>query len=407
MTRISFAVPTFNRAHLIAESIASIARVMTPADELIVIDDGSTDATAEVVAGCGVPHRYERQANAGKSRALNRALELARGEFFWICDDDDLMEPGSVEPMVAAVTRGDGVDWAFGRNRRFYDDGGEHRALDAGYWPDLSGGSVIRHIMEDLFVMQNATIARRSAYLALGGHAVGLPRSVDYEMALRLALSFRGRFVDHIIYSQREHGGDRGTAGERNPASKSTEVWRRYDGMIFDHLRQQLPLAFFESMFDQPNDTLRRRTALLQRACIEARHDRWSVALADLDAAFEIPEAPLGDGDIAICRRFLQAKHGLGPDHETGGDGLAQLHGQGGVRRAAVDNILRGAAWRLRSDDGEERRGIWRFMTRILGTLGAPMALARWKLAADRQPVNAAGECDPYLIPPGSIPPVG
>ena len=86
MTRISFLVPTFNRAAFLGEALGAICTQLGDDDELLVIDDGSTDATRDVVAAAGNRVRYLRQENAGKSAALNRGLAETSGEFVWICD---------------------------------------------------------------------------------------------------------------------------------------------------------------------------------------------------------------------------------------------------------------------------------------------------------------------------------
>ena len=91
MTRISFIMPTFNRADYIGESIETILTEMSADDELVVVDDGSVDHIEAAIAPYFGRLRYVRQDNAGKSVALNRGLSLTSGEYVWICADDDLL----------------------------------------------------------------------------------------------------------------------------------------------------------------------------------------------------------------------------------------------------------------------------------------------------------------------------
>ncbi|KAI9881701.1 MAG: hypothetical protein M1823_006587, partial [Watsoniomyces obsoletus] len=75
-----------------------------------------------------------------------------RGEYVWVCDDDDLLLPDAVEPLIVALASATDAAWAFGRYRRFADTVDGPVDLDHGYWPDLTTGSLVRHILEDLFV---------------------------------------------------------------------------------------------------------------------------------------------------------------------------------------------------------------------------------------------------------------
>ena len=176
-----------------------------------------------------------------------------------------------------------GAGFAFGRYTRFDDETG--RDIGVGYWPDLSCGSLVRHILEDAFVMQNAALIRRSALLAVGSFSECMQRSLDYDMFVRLACSFPATYVDMLVFDQRKHPGDRGPAAMLHRASASMEVWRAYDCSIFENLYRHAPLALFEAMFDTPSIELRTRAALLQRAVVMARHDCWELACEDFEAA--------------------------------------------------------------------------------------------------------------------------
>ncbi|MEL7517411.1 MAG: glycosyltransferase family 2 protein, partial [Pseudomonadota bacterium] len=204
MTRISFIMPTFNRADYIAQSLDAVLAQMSPDDELVVVDDGSFDGTEEAVKPYLGRLRYLRQDNAGKSVALNRAMEVTGGEYVWICDDDDLLRPGVVARMVSEIESA-GVDMVFGRYTRFRIEDGARVEMGAGYWPDLGRGSVARHILEDAFVMHNASLVRRAAYDRLGPFDPRMLRSQDYEMFVRLALRATIRFVDTVVFDQRKH----------------------------------------------------------------------------------------------------------------------------------------------------------------------------------------------------------
>jgi glycosyltransferase involved in cell wall biosynthesis len=97
---ISCIVPVYNGATYLAEAIDSIfAQSYTPV-EVLVVDDGSTDATPEVIAGYGDRIRSLRQENAGPAAARNRGLAAARGELIAFLDADDLWHPDKLRRQL-------------------------------------------------------------------------------------------------------------------------------------------------------------------------------------------------------------------------------------------------------------------------------------------------------------------
>lgn len=357
MTRITFIMPTFNRADYIAESLDSVLSQIGADDDMIIVDDGSTDSTEAAVAPYLGRVRYLKQENAGKSVALNRALAETAARYIWICDDDDLLNPGVVEPMVEKMERS-AIDVLFGRYTRFTETTGQRQDLGTGYWPDLSQGSPSRHILEDAFVMHNATLVRRDAYAELGGFDEAMLRSQDYEMFVRLAISHSIAFVDRQIFLQRKHPGHRGPAKIAHSAGASDSVWEQYDRRIFENLRDVVPPEYFTSMFDSSVAALAQRAGVLQRACILARHGLWDDALIDCLVAAEIaPEMRLHPLEIAICRRFTAGKHGFaGLLAPANASRFARLCRAGGQGRSVAAEISRGLFWRVRqADDGMRR----------------------------------------------------
>ena len=378
VTRISFLMPTFNRAHLIAESIDAVLAQMSADDELLVVDDGSTDNTPDVVGAYGPPVRYVRQPNSGKSAALNRAMALTDGQFVWICDDDDLLRPNAVNRLVHALATSS-AGFVFGKYTRFSDEAGIREELGTGYWPDLQQGSLLRHILEDAFVMQNAALVRRECYDVVGPFSEAMPRSLDYEMFVRLAACFPCDYVDALIFDQRKHDGARGPASMLHAAERSDQIWSEYDSLIFRKLRESMPLSLYENMFIATDPQLLRRAALLQRACVQARHGCWAEALTDLSAAADVaPSLPLDPGEAAICHRVLRGKHGLAKAMAPDVIGGMRALGRTGIYASAlVREIMAGTIWRLRRGTAEERSQAWAILRRVLGLAGAALTIAR------------------------------
>jgi glycosyltransferase involved in cell wall biosynthesis len=98
---ISCIVPVFNGERYLGESLDSILAQSYRPIEIIVVDDGSTDATREVVASYGDQVRYLWQPNAGPPRARNFGLLLAQGQFVAFLDADDLWQPDKLSLQMA------------------------------------------------------------------------------------------------------------------------------------------------------------------------------------------------------------------------------------------------------------------------------------------------------------------
>ena len=102
-TRISAVIPAYNAAQFVGEAIASCLHQTVPPVEIIVVDDGSTDETAEIAASFGSLVRVVSQLNAGEGAARNRGISESAGEWVAFLDADDLWEPTKLEQQLSAV----------------------------------------------------------------------------------------------------------------------------------------------------------------------------------------------------------------------------------------------------------------------------------------------------------------
>ena len=109
---VSVVIPTFNRAFQIGEAIRSVLQQTQPPSEVIVVDDGSTDDTADVCAAFGHPVRYVRQTNAGVSAARNHGARLAAGDLIAFIDSDDVWRPEKLAVQCAALAQDPGAEWS-------------------------------------------------------------------------------------------------------------------------------------------------------------------------------------------------------------------------------------------------------------------------------------------------------
>lgn len=311
MTTTTAIVPTYNRARFIEPCLNAILAQCRPASQILVIDDGSADDTAQVVTGFGSRVTLVTTENRGKSAALNLALSHAKGDYIWIIDDDDLVRPEALSALAGTLDRDAKVDMAYGRHDRFRIDEktGTKTSLGSGYWTRCPSERFLTSTMEDFFAHQPGMLVRKSLYDAVGGFDETLTRSVDYEMLIRLARAGRAEEVPQIVFDQRIHDGDRGPFACRIDARQRDENWVENDKRIFERVYRQYPLDAYLPTGESASAPLSKRQALLQRATIMARKKLWTKATADWAMAAQFPGA-LTDEEIAIIRRATGSKYG-------------------------------------------------------------------------------------------------
>jgi glycosyltransferase involved in cell wall biosynthesis len=193
---VSILVPLYNKAPYVEETIRSALSQTYPSIEVIVIDDGSTDGSADVVAAIEDPRlQLIRRENRGANATRNELLELAQGEFIQYLDADDLIDATKTERQMAVFT--DEVDAVACRVRRDGRPGDLMPRLDE----DDLVGFLAHHGLITVAPLYRAEHLRR-----IGGWRVDLAASQEYELHLRLAL--RGawrtvRLVDEPLASYR------------------------------------------------------------------------------------------------------------------------------------------------------------------------------------------------------------
>ncbi len=155
---VSVIVPVHQGERYLAEAVASVlAQTYTPV-ELIVVDDGSTDRSADIARGFGPVVRYVYQANAGQSAARNHGVRLARGPLLAFLDDDDYWSPGKLALQVAALASDPSLEAVFGLVRQFVSpDLAPEAAARVRYHAEVMPGQV-----------PGAMLIRREAFARVG-----------------------------------------------------------------------------------------------------------------------------------------------------------------------------------------------------------------------------------------------
>jgi glycosyltransferase involved in cell wall biosynthesis len=210
VAEISVVMTAHNEEAVIGDAVRSILAQTLADFELLVVDDGSTDRTAEIVQRFGDPRvRVLRQPNAGQPRAMNRAIAEARGRLVARHDADDLSLPRRFErqvafldshPQVALVGTGAVLRDAAGRDRVF-------RAAE-------SAEEIRRALAWGNPIVHTSVMMRRAALERVGLYAD--MQFEDYDLWIRMAETFLLANIPDPLVVRRVREGSRGRAGRRS-----------------------------------------------------------------------------------------------------------------------------------------------------------------------------------------------
>ena len=189
---VSVVVPLYNKAPHVEAALRSILAQSFTDFEVIVVDDGSTDGGAEIVAGITDPRlRLLRQDNAGAGAARNAGIAAARGRWVAFLDADDLWYPDKLARQLAALARSPELVWAAGAFMRIVDNQPTQppRVLDESWFADEE---VIRDALLILAggrpIWTGTVMVRRDVLLELGGFDPTLRTGQDTLLWVRLAI---------------------------------------------------------------------------------------------------------------------------------------------------------------------------------------------------------------------------
>ena len=204
---ISVIIPTFNCERFVAGAIESALGQSVRPDEVVVIDDGSTDDTAAVIREFGEKVRYIKQSNAGVSAARNRGVAESGGEFIAFLDADDTWEPTKLEKQLAIFESDAEIGLVHSGLREFESETGE----TVGFRVHGKEGWVA----DDLLLWEEpvvngpgcSIVVRRSAFDTVNGFDPAIKVGEDWDLCYRIARKYKVGFVREPLVNYRLHSG--------------------------------------------------------------------------------------------------------------------------------------------------------------------------------------------------------
>lgn len=238
--RVSVIIPTFNRAERVQRAVASVVAQSRPPDEIILVDDGSTDATEEIITRNYPQIRYIRQENRGISAARNFGIQNASGNWIAFLDADDEWLPRKLEKQILALKQNLAyrvchTDEIWIRSGKRANPKKIHQKF---------GGEIFEKCLPRCVISPSSVIIHKQVFDQVGLFDPTLPVCEDYDLWLRVCSRFAVLYVDEPLIIK--YGGH------------SDQLSRKYWGM--DRFR----IAALEKIIDEGRLDRTQKTAAFQ-----------------------------------------------------------------------------------------------------------------------------------------------
>lgn len=243
---ISVIIPCYNSASYIKDAIASALNQTYPHIEVIVIDDGSTDGSIDILHLFGDRIHWQTQPNQGAPTARNRGLELAQGDYIKFLDADDVLLPNCLERQIEQSQAIPNDKKAIVYGEAAWVD--QHRQPLSGYSlrPRQPEEDIITHILSSC-PLTSCPLHKREYLLEVNGFDPSLPRGQEHDLHLRLALAgVEFIYYPNIVYEYRNDvNGDRisSQAFSKKGALVQYDILQKQQALVEAKLGQPLPLA--------------------------------------------------------------------------------------------------------------------------------------------------------------------
>lgn len=195
---ISIITPTYNREAFLPAAIESVLAQSYKEFELIIVDDGSTDNSRELIntyAEKDSRVRYLYQENQRQSVARNYALSIAKGDFICFLDSDNYWPHDKLEKSLKAFEQYPDADIVYGDCITIDEQGSElHRNNMCRY-----SGKIAALLLKDNFVSMNTTMTRRKCFNEMGGMSGKRRVADDYDLWLKFSARYRFQYIPEFL----------------------------------------------------------------------------------------------------------------------------------------------------------------------------------------------------------------
>jgi len=212
---LSFVIPAHNEEALLGDTLRALraaAEAVAVPFEVIVVDDGSTDGTEQLLEDYDGRIRVFRQENRGPSAARNTGIRHARGRWVAFQDSDDISAPDHLEILYGFAEKHPGCGLVFANGG--YLEGPEHsRETIVPKKKSLrlaAKGVMLRDLFDKSIFRLQASMIAKSSLEALGGFDETIRIGEDLDLVMRIWMKYPVAYLDKVVFSYRKHSGNIG-----------------------------------------------------------------------------------------------------------------------------------------------------------------------------------------------------
>lgn len=210
--KVSICIPTYNRKKYLKETIDSILAQAYKDYEIVIVDDGSTDGTKDILKDINVPVTYHWQENSGDAAARNKLIELAQGQYISFIDSDDLLMPNAIQRMVEVMEAEGGNVIVYGSYFRIDKNGNIYGRCKR----RLYSGNITQHLFETILVHACGSLFPTRILRESPAFDTSLHICSDYELWLRLSMKYKFIALPNPTFKRRRHSSNLSQASLEN-----------------------------------------------------------------------------------------------------------------------------------------------------------------------------------------------
>jgi glycosyltransferase involved in cell wall biosynthesis len=206
LPKVSVIIPLYNREKYIAETVQSVLSQTYPNIELIVVDDGSTDNSRQVLDQFGsqlILLEHTDRLNKGQSATINLGLLHAIGKYVAILDSDDLFAPEKIRTQVEYLENKNDIGLVYSNGYYIYENGRKPCRFYDQYHEENSNPAKV--LLNCYFALPTNALIRRAVFDKTGFFDENLRSGQDHDMAIRVAEVTKLAYIDKMLFFYRRH----------------------------------------------------------------------------------------------------------------------------------------------------------------------------------------------------------
>ncbi|MBE2224178.1 MAG: glycosyltransferase [Anaerolineae bacterium] len=294
---VSVVIPNFNHGKYLGDAIQSVLTQDYPYVEIIVVDDGSTDNSREVVEPFARQVKYIWQANQGLSAARNTGINAALGDFIGVLDADDMYEPNFLSSLVPIMAKNPEIDGVY-CGYQFVDH--KNSPLPQIEARSIPSGELYQSLLAGNFLVPESMLVRKHCYENVGPFDVSLRALEDWDMWLRISSRYNIAGTTEILTRHRVLPGSMSADPTRMLDNRIAVLNKHFGAEPDTDGNEQVKMAYGRAYLVSCVEYLQYGDLKKANNCLQSMVKVYPELLADFDTFYQLglgsqPKGQLGD----------------------------------------------------------------------------------------------------------------